>query len=206
MSESNRRFVGRVKFFRPNRNEGFITELAECGTNETTNVLSGRDVYFRVSEFSNTSHGVLLKSSTGEILEYERRTDDKGRHRAFNITGFMGTRLQCQEGILTFRTYEAAQKDYLRREALRARDFYDRSYNQGGRRNNTRSYHSSGSQDTRSTNSRSQTIQTDRRPPQRNRYPRSRSRSRSYESSGNYYAANMNEDPTHVDIPIDAHD
>lgn len=122
------RFHGRVKTFFLNEGFGHIVELGETESGSFDNIVSDRDVYFRVSDMSLADPGAIVpKATTGEILEYERTTDDQGRHRAHNITGLYQTALQCQEGLLVFKRYSDMHREVLRREGERAVDEYVRA-------------------------------------------------------------------------------
>lgn len=203
------RFYGRVKLFWPHKNCGYIVELGECGTNSTRDLVEAGDVYFRTDDFSikeENGRFIARKSTVGEIVEYERVTDEQGRHRAFVITGLMGTKLQCEEGVLTFKTYEAVHKDYLYQQGLAVKDHYARAYGRGrggggsgGRgRGRGRGYHYQNPNERRHQrrsgyNGAGQ--YRNQAPPTR----RSRSRSRSRDREDN----EQRQDVTHVDIPRD---
>lgn len=115
-----RRFHGRVKMFFQNENYGYITELGETGTTSVADIVSDRDVYFRASDLRVANpHAVLRKSCTGHILEYERETDEQGRHRAYDITNLYETALPCEEGVVVFKRYYDINREALRREGAR---------------------------------------------------------------------------------------
>ena len=118
------RFFGRVKTYFLNRNEGFIVELGECDSLTKENVVSERDIYFRASDLRVADRrSILAKSTTGDIVEYERLgPDDQGRYQAIDVTGLCETRLPCEEGLIIFKRYHDIQREALRREGNRAID------------------------------------------------------------------------------------
>lgn len=119
------RFHGRVKTFFQDRNAGYITELGETGTGSQDNVMTDRDVYFRPSDMRVADpRAILRKSCTGHILEYDRETDEQGRHRARDITNLYETALPCEEGLVIFKRYYDINREALRREGKRAVDNY----------------------------------------------------------------------------------
>ena len=118
------RFHGRVKTFFQDRNSGFIVELGETDAGDA-NVVTDRDVFFRTSDMRVANpHTILRKACTGDILEYERETDDQGRHRARDITNLYQTPLPCEEGLIVFKRYTDIHKEALRREGQRAINQY----------------------------------------------------------------------------------
>jgi len=143
VSMSNR-FHGRVKAFFMDRNSGYITELGETNTTSTENVVTDRDVYFRISDMRVLDpRAILRKAVTGEILEYERQTDSQGRHRAYDITNLYETPLICEEGLVVFKRYHDIQREALRREGQRAINGY-LAKNSGDRGPSKRNRHHGG--------------------------------------------------------------
>ena len=119
------RFYGRVKTFFLDRKEGYIVELGEVGSLSQDNVVTDRDVYFRASQLRVTDpRSIVCKATTGDIVEYERQTDDRGRHRAYDITGLHETRLPCEEGLVVFKRWHDIHREALRREGQRAINQY----------------------------------------------------------------------------------
>lgn len=116
------RFHGRVKTFFMDRGHGFITELAETGSLEDTNVVTTCDVYFDARDLRVANpRSILRKATTGDIVEYERvGPDDRGRYQAKDITGLYQTRLPCEEGLVVFKRWYDIQREALRREGSRA--------------------------------------------------------------------------------------
>jgi uncharacterized membrane protein YgcG len=129
--------------FFQNQGYGYITELGETGTMSTHDVVDDRDVYFRASDLRvRDPHAVLRKSCTGHIVEYERETDDQGRHRAFDITNLYQTALPCEEGVVVFKRYYDINREILKREGARLVDGYIMSqaqaHNQAPQKRNRR--------------------------------------------------------------------
>ena len=132
-----------------------ISELATCGTDP---------------------RAIMRKAVTGEILEYERRTDEQGRHRAYDITNLYETPLICEEGLVVFKRYYDINREALRREGQRAINDY-LAKNSGDR--------SRGAPRKRNRNTGRQSGGGGYRPRSRSR---SRSQSRRYESAHQYEA------------------
>jgi hypothetical protein len=145
------RFHGRVKTFFINQGYGHLVELGETGRGTRDNVINDRDVYFHVTDMSLADPSVIVpKATTGDIVEYERVTDEKGRHQATNITGLYGTRLACEEGLIVFKRYSDLHREMLRREGERAVSEYVNAQSRTfapkqkrARRNQNRRKHSS---------------------------------------------------------------
>lgn len=150
------RFYGRVKTFFIEQRYGFIVELGESGTQDESNLVLDREIYFQAKDLNVANPAIVLRKATsGEIVEYERADTDRGP-QAFNLTGLCRTPLQCEEGLVVFKRYQDIQREALRREGNR---MVDRHAQRAPRRQppkrsrGRRSGHGGGSRSQRSASS-----------------------------------------------------
>ena len=126
------RFHGYVKTFFTDRNIGYITELGETGSLSKDNLVD-RDVFFKAIDLKvSNPTSMIRKTCTGHIVEYERQTDERGRHRAFQITNLYETPLPCESGLVIFKRYIDLHRETLRQEGHRAVQNYTRGRSRGG--------------------------------------------------------------------------
>lgn len=110
------RFYGMVQTYFQRQRHGFIEEIGEVGSLSKDNVVTDRNVYFRTSDFQVADSLVFRKATSGDIVEYSRKTDDRGRHRAYDITGLSGKPLPCELGITSFKRYIDIHRATLQHE------------------------------------------------------------------------------------------